>query len=212
MDEGARLWLVKTAKKHYWRVAHWIELEDLIQEGYAAYYRTCAKYSKVTDVRNHMALFKRVFNNRLHDLANRRTRSVVEVCFDDLALASTEGQISMLEVFPSERALEEVRVDLIKAPQYVRDALVLLDERPGRLRSRYRKSRPGGRGIHRETLNERLCRLTGYDPETDIVGGIKRALGVVEVTYYRVQKSVVVERAGGRAREIRRVGGIVARA
>lgn len=184
MDAGARRWLIKTAQKNYWRVHHWVDLDDLIQEGYVAWYRTCAKYPSATDIPNRMALFKRVYLNRLHDLANKRTRSIPEVCFTDLEF-ERDQRIGAHETRPkrseiaAELGLDEVR-GVSGAPQYVRDALALFADESdlARLRSRYRKVRTGGRWLRRETLNERLCRLTGYDPDqTDIVGGIKACLG-----------------------------------
>src|SRR5690554_2636340 len=80
-DAGLKRWIRATAYKNYWRVSHWYDLEDLIQDGYMAYC-TCAEHyghlvrkrkPSAEDRRNFMALVKRTFENHIHDLATKRT-------------------------------------------------------------------------------------------------------------------------------------------
>jgi hypothetical protein len=178
MDEGARLWLVKTAKKHFWRVSRWHDLDDLIQEGYFAYQYSIYKYPDANAPQHRMALFKKIFMSRLHDMANARTRAAAEVCEADLRGGDDESFDQPLSQFAAPAELESALPALATAPQYVRDALALFgsDEGLARLRSGYRK-KTRGRWTCRETLNERLCRLTGYDPKVvDIVAGIRACL------------------------------------
>ena len=189
MDDGARRWLFKTARKNYWRVSAWYDLDDLIQEGYVAYYIVLNKYPRAVDPPHRMGLFRVIFLNRLHDLANARTHMVQETCESDLIRPATsdtdEFFESPLAQIPAEPSILEALSSLSYAPQYVRDALKLFASEDGlrSLRAVYRKvpvgeKCPGKRQhLRRETLNERMCRLTGYDPaETDIVGGIRACL------------------------------------
>lgn len=178
MDDGARRWMIKTAHKNLWRVSAWCDLDDLIQEGYLAYYHSVRAYPDATDPPNRMALFKRVFLNRLHDMANVKTRDIDEICAARLTAPGDDGAEQVMERFAAPAGIEAGVAALASAPKYVQDAVALFATDAGvrRLRSAYRKV-PSGRWLRRETLNERLCRLTGYDPaETDIVGGIKTCL------------------------------------
>jgi len=179
MDEGARRWLFKTVRKNYWRVCRWYDVSDLIQEGYAAYYEVAHKrYPHAVDPPHRMRLFQLVFMSRLHDLANKRTRLAAEVCEADLARPDAAQVETVLTMIADEPTLLEAVPALASAPQYVRDALALFGTPEGlrAVRAAYRKRREG-RHLVRETLNERLCRLTGRDPrEVDIVGGIRACL------------------------------------
>lgn len=183
MDEGARGWLAKTARKNYWRVSRWYDLDDLIQLGYECYYEVLHRYPDATAPQHRMALFKRVFLTRITDLANQRTRAVGEVClsdmFADTARASSALQAdTFLDSVAAEPEMSLAGLALESAPQYVKDALALFTTEVGRrrLRAGCRKTLVGGR-VRRETFNEQLCRLTGYDPaETDIVGTIRARL------------------------------------
>ena len=207
MDDGARRWLAKTAKKHFWRISRWYELEDLIQEGYAAYAEVMRRYPTASAPQHRMALFKRVYMSRVHDMASKRTRSVAEVCFTDMAVErekmGLEGSlISLLDRTAAEPEMSAIAPALARAPQYVKDALALFTTEAGlaRLRSAYRKV-PSGRWLRRETLNERLCRLIGSDPlAVDVVEALRALLGVerpaygVVVKLWPVQPEYVVER------------------
>lgn len=179
MDGGARGWLLRTARKNYWRVSSWYDLDDLIQEGYAAYYDTIRRYPDATDPPHRMALFKRVFMSRLTDMANQRTRRVPEVLFSEMTSVTDDGsETSFLDTLAAETDLSVLLGRLSGAPQCVRDALALFAGEEGlrRLRSAYRRVRSGER-TRRETFNERLCRLTGYDSEeTNIIEALRAYL------------------------------------
>lgn len=173
MDAGARLWLAKMVRKSYWRVSKWYDLDDLMQEGYFAYYYVVRHYPEVTHPPHRMALFKLTFNSVICNLANQRSRRVDEVC--EAEIVGAEGA-TILDSAAADPDIAEAVAELATAPKYVRDAVELLAAGDRRLRHKIRRSGRGRR--RRETLNERLCRLTGYDPnKTDIVGGIKACLG-----------------------------------
>lgn len=180
MDEGARRWLLKAARKNYWRVSSWYDLDDLIQEGYFAYYYTVRRYPKVKHPPHRMALFKLVFNSVICNLANARTRSISEVQFSALERgtpggASDEIAAAFIDGVAADPSIIEALPALARAPEYVRRAVALFADGASRkaLRAPYKATR----GKPRETLNERICRLVGCDPrEVDIVGGIKACL------------------------------------
>lgn len=176
MDRGARLWLARAVRANYWRVSSWYDLDDVMQEGYYAYYYMERRYPDVTEPRHKMALFKLVFHSVITNLANQHTRRADEVveCDIDTRAESCDGwSPSFLDTVQAEPSADEA--DLVGAPRPVRDAIALMASGDPRLRAPPSRPQPVRR--HRETLNDRLCRLTGYDPDTtDIVGGIREAL------------------------------------
>lgn len=181
MDEGARRWLHKTARQHYWRVASYIDLDDLIQDGYLEYHRIVTRYAETAKTRAQiMALFKRVFHMRLHDLANARTKSVPEVLYSDIAVEGAS------EAAVWERLVATADTDFmffVEAPKPVRDVLSVLQTERGirRLRARPRHRADTGQ---RWTLNDRLCGLLGVDPKSvDLATALRNyLLGIADET------------------------------
>ena len=216
MDEGARRWLFKTARKNFWRVARWYDLDDLVHEGYAVYYEVRKRYPSAIDPPHQMALFKRIFMTRLCDMAKKRTLSADEVLADDLVLRrigeqQTESLFDSIAAGPN---LEDVKVELAHAPRCVQEAVGLFCDGDPRLSSRYRKI-PVGRFLQRETLNDRLCRLIDHELEgVDLVGMLRRFLGAEPglVVAYHSAKAVIVERKTRTGRRVSTeiVGGRVA--
>jgi len=156
MDTGAKGWLLRTAHKHYWRVASWMEFEDLIQDGYLHYARIANKYREVKDPPQIMALFKRTYINHLHDISKKRTKQI------DVAISSIVSDEHVTDFFERNGGEDDDFSNLLLAPELVKATLFALS-RPSAikvLRSRYRKYADGTR----ETTNERLCRLVGLDP------------------------------------------------
>ncbi len=156
MDEGARLWMTRTAIEQYWRVAHWISIEDLLQDGALLWVITEQRYPDVSNPAHRMALFKRIFSNHLHDLANNRTLQA-EVPFSGLDESSLE---EALEGCCCEFA--DLLQMVTEAPAKVRQLLGRLLADPTSMLVPYRRD-----GSLRETLNERFCQIAGFDPNTD---------------------------------------------
>lgn len=163
MDAGARGWTVKTARRNYWRVARWYDLDDLIQDGFMQYYRIAGKYSHVTERRHLMAIFKLTYMSWITDLANKRTREPEEITSCVLMPGAADDTPLWDKLVTGEPEQASLRLVLAEAPAPVRAVLSILatEEGRARLRSPYRIRRVG-----RETLNERLCRIAGYDPTT----------------------------------------------
>lgn len=183
MDEGARRWMYKTAREHHWRVASYIDLDDLIQDGFLEWHRIVTRYSHIESKAHIMALFKRVFHMRLNDLSNQRTRSVREVLHSDLAMpGANEDQTweQLLAVYDTDFLF------YVEAPKAVRELLKALASDTGieTLRALPRV-RPDGTI---RTLNEKFCALVGCDPlKDDLVLMLRRYLRGTG-RYYRVHQ------------------------
>ena len=160
MDEGARRWLYKYANIQYWRVADWIDFDDLIQDGYAAYCETLVRYPQATERAHIMRLFQLVFRSTIEDRVRANTKQV-----DD-------ARSDLVEIFDGEAILipdmSGLHALIIKAPQEIKEALaLLLDEKSREELTKPFVKQPNGR---RETLNERWCRLLGKDSNSiDVV-------------------------------------------
>ncbi len=160
MDQWAMNWLQARARKEYWRVAAWHDVDDLIQDGVFFYYRVVRHYPHVTERRHLMGLFQRAFINHIHNLSKHRTRMVEEI-------------VDVPEGYDPLYALEQLHEDgadvpfehlLHEAPPEARMVLELLLRDPSILLRPYRR-----RKRQRETLNARLCRMLNLTYEIDLV-------------------------------------------
>jgi hypothetical protein len=173
LDKGLQVWIARTAKRNFWRVASWYDLDDLIQDGYIVWARVRAKYPDL-QMAQFVALFKISYINRIHNLANKRTRSISEVSFDAVVTPDGEaldtGDVGV-GLVPEEGTLA---VKLAQAPLCVTRFLAAFETEAGRraLQGQLRQT-----SRHKETINERLCRVAGVDPEAiDMVWEVKNAL------------------------------------
>lgn len=155
LDDGARRWLVNTARKNLWRVASWYELDDLIQEGYMCWQRGVTKYPNVKNYSVRMGLFKVIFTNHIHTMSTKRTRQIQELGFCDL---DEEQFFNIVETRPCEfaellRCVSEAAGPvgrLIKQLLHG-DAITKPHRRWGDLR--------------RELTQEKFCRMLGLPPD-----------------------------------------------
>lgn len=182
MDQGARLWLYKNARRHYWRVAAWYDFDDLVQDGFVCYANVVNKYqtepNRVRRRQHIMHLFKVSFINHVHDLSKRKTKCAGEVkildvksayqnefnAWGDLATDDDDG-----DIFNFERVIAE-------APDMLKPLLSALvhGDCSRTLRAAYRVRTTGAR----ETINERLCRIIGADPNAcDMATALRSYLG-----------------------------------
>lgn len=151
-----------TARREHWRVSHWMDLDDLFQDGFMCWYRVIRRYERVAhgSSKHRMALFKRVFMNHIHDLSKRRSR-LPEVHFEDLPpdVADALNYPATQDLYGAAPPLVKLGLTVLMAPAHARS-----------LRSLYRVRVD----TTRETFNERLCRLAGLDPRTiDLIGEIR---------------------------------------
>lgn len=180
MDSSTRKWLVAFCRDNYWRVAPHIELEDLVQDGFVKFHTIRDRYRGQGRTHAHLInTFKVAFRNHVNDLSNYRTRQPLEIQVLDVdwsdrknikGLRRTDGTGNMQD--PNEdfvdhlmpRAPEEqtFAARLATAPFRVREALAVYASEEGRQRLcvPYRMRADGTR----ESLNDRLCRLAGFDP------------------------------------------------
>ena len=164
MDEGAKRWLWKYAKKQHWRVAAWIDFDDLIQCGYVEYCEVLYRYPQATDAAHKMRLFQLCFRSKIEDLVRSNTKQIDEARSD--IVETYDGDAVLLPDFSNLHAL------LIKAPQLVKDVLALFNDENARkvLQQPFVKYDNG----RRETLNDRICQLIGKDPNCiDAVGSLR---------------------------------------
>lgn len=166
-DTGLKKWIYKTAHQNYWRVASWLDLDDLIQEGFLCFAICRARYEPAN--KSHfMSLVKITFLNQITDLANKRTRTL-ECPISDVAVLGNEEE--MLEILGGfEDGDAEVMALLARAPREVQIILAAMNTNEGAERIR-RPSRVRQDGT-RETRNEKLCRLAGV-PTFDFEGALR---------------------------------------
>lgn len=146
-DAGVRGWLHKTARAHFWRVAGWCEFEDLIQDGMLLYHRIVTRYPNVTEPKHRMRLFQTAFTNHIHDLSKKRTKL-------ETAIEFAEEQCSIQDPTVTQ---PDTSVVLATLSPVLQSFVALMQTNP---RARFRH-----RIDHRETTNERICRLIGADPQ-----------------------------------------------
>lgn len=156
MDKTARLWMLKTMRRNHWRVAAWIDLDDLIQDGYMHWQRVLDKYPDVHQPAHLMRLFQRTITGYLHDLASKRSRDRI--------------MLDSYQVLKPALGMDDdaLIMRIAKAPPEIRTFLQRLveDRTWNELRKPFRRRLKA----HRETLNERLCRIAGIEPNIDFTG------------------------------------------
>lgn len=169
-DAGLKRWIYRTAHSNYWRVAAWLDIDDLIQEGFLCFAICRARY--VPANKSHfMSLVKITFLNQITDLANKRTRTP-ECPISDIAVMGNEEE--MLEILGgSDDGDIEVMALLARAPREVQQILAAMNTNEGAacLRRVYRIRQDKTR----ETNNERLCRIAGI-PLFDFEGALRALL------------------------------------
>lgn len=183
MDAGMRGWLVNTARINAWRVAEWIELSDLIQDGQVCYQKCHNRYKFLTvkrhpsqdDKRRFMALVQTAFKNHITTLAQKRTALHERPVSQHIGAMDVESEY-FTRVMPPQPEEASFAVALADAPEEIKALLrFLLKEDTRNLefaRTRIRRLQLStgdrvkiGRRAIRETTNEFYCRHLGLDPE-----------------------------------------------
>lgn len=163
MDRGMRGWLFRTVLKHHWRVASWIDIDDLVQDGYYHWLRIVEKYPQATEQAHKMRLFQITFINYLNDLSKYRTRQP-DVLFSDVALPDADfaDDLNFIErLSPTVDEEVTLNVKAMQAPPHIRAFLKALHTEEGfcAFAKPYRR-----RKYSRETTNEHLCKVAKLDP------------------------------------------------
>lgn len=182
LDDGMRGWIVTTAKKNYWRVASYYELDDLIQDGYLCYSKCYSRYRHLTikrhplkeDRRRFMALVQVAFVNHITTLAWKRTR-LDATPLSAITQAETGQAVSLEALLPEAPEEASVAALLASAPVEIKRLFQVLVDDALSFSDMLRRKGTGRRRIGRETSNEYFCRLIGLDPQQiDIVAAVNR--------------------------------------
>lgn len=178
LDEGMRKYLYTMARKNHWRVAQWIDLDDLTQDGFMCYAKCVHKYPDVVDQKHMMKLVMVTFVNHISTLAGKHTASI------ERKLARSE----FTRGADSERAADDseawdllpeaesatILTELEHAPGYIRDLILLLAKDSGEALGMM-LNRRGKLTKVRENSNEHFCRLLGLNPKDHDIASRVRA-------------------------------------
>lgn len=168
-------WIYNHSRKHYWRVAAWYELEDLIQDGLMIAFK-CREYygrpvepnaNRVSRVRlgevdtpHFMALVQSAFHNHIGNLI-RKKRAVDDTAtkLDDLSLAD---KVSLNK--RTEEAMTEFYMLVSQMPDHLRRAVLLYFTDEGAAALRRLRVR-----LHHtdDTLTDRIRALVGFPEGSD---------------------------------------------
>ena len=176
-DAIALRWMKSYARKNLWRVSPWMDLDDLIQLGFEAYYETRGRYVTATDPRHIQSLFQLVFRSKIENAVRGYKKQVDDAdsvyidMYDSIHHTDHSNHLSF--------RVTNTKALLLKAPKEVADVVNILVKEPDELTKPYVKDEKG----RRETLNDRLCRLLGMDPKAvdlvqwtrDYFEGVKHA-------------------------------------
>jgi len=156
-------WIHNHARKNYWRVAAYYEMDDLIADGLMCAYKVRDRYEtgrKILDDKHFMALVKTTFCNHIGDLLRRR-RAVNDSSIHLADMA--EDETAALDLLSSSDLGEaEFSTMLNDMPEHLRRVVELYLRCPEKIRQRMRE-----RLRDRETMPERLKRLANFPEELD---------------------------------------------
>lgn len=76
-------WIKKYSSKNYYRIPTWMDLDDLIQEGYEVVAKCRRRYGNKLEHKHFKSLVMVSFSNRITDLSNYKTR-VLEDTVEEL--------------------------------------------------------------------------------------------------------------------------------
>lgn len=150
MDQGARLWIYKTARENLWRVSGHIGIDDLVQDGMLFWHRIITRYPNVTETKHRMALFKTAFTNHIHDLSKKKSR------LDCVVEADMEVSIDSIIEGDDPTQDPDLAFIIAQLPPAIMRVLTRMYEGED---PPYRHYLDGTR----ETSNARACRFAGLD-------------------------------------------------
>lgn len=161
LDQDMRRWIKDTARKNFWKVAGFMDLDDLIQEGFFCYAKCNDRYPKNIAQRHFMALVKTTFENHIRTISANRHKKM-DWPFDS----------GTLYRMPSPK--EMAKIELETADPEEQTFVTALNQLPEDFKRLLRALMEDAKSIpmltqpRRETRNEYLCRLAGISPERDL--------------------------------------------
>jgi hypothetical protein len=183
-DDGLRRWIEAKAREEHWRLRSWMDVDDLVQDGYICYLRCRRAYTMgppkpgfqdlraidgvlSQDQRKHfMALVQRAFGNHIMSLSSKFA-SCPEQVLADVIPANAES-MELDDLAPAQPEEMSIAMVIAQAPAEIGEAIgkLLQDGLDAYSRSRLRtyngRVRRGRRAL-RETTSQRLARVLG-DP------------------------------------------------
>lgn len=167
LDAGLHNWIIKTARKNFWKVSGYCDVEDLIQDGFVCYSKCNQRYPADLEQRHFMALVQTTFLNHIKTVSAMRHRKV-DWPVSVRPQAGTDPDIVLNKlggIVDEEQTLGAI---LAKLPSELKELVTILanDAKDIPLLTSKDKRTPDGkfRKVERETWNEYWCRLIGVDP------------------------------------------------
>lgn len=143
---------VNYMNRNLWRVEPEHDFDDLMQDAYLYFLICCQSYPNVSEAKHFMALFRVCLFNHMCYLSSTRSkrREYFAYDIDEAGVDKFAGRTKVQEEC-------EIRLLMEEAPQAVQALLESLEgmDKP----MKFKKSK----GI-RETTNEFLCRIVGFNP------------------------------------------------
>lgn len=161
-------WVVNGMKANYFRLQRTHNREEYMQEAYLVFLRVKNKYEdSVTEPRHFMALFKRAWVNELNDLATKATQARMFVAMPRAhGDEGDEIEIDMVGDLDNDGMLATL---LRQAPREVAMVLNLFLSAPQELLETALQSWRGKDKRYAHGGSERICKLLGLDPNTDVM-------------------------------------------
>jgi hypothetical protein len=160
-------WITNHAKKNYWRMADWIELDDLIRDGIMIAYKCRQRYvsDEITVESAHfMSLVKTSYYNHIGELL--RYSRAIETCYIGDMMRANESYADALDrVGGTTDSDADFLLLISEMPEYLRKAVLLYfdDDAVKKLR----RERVMKRGRKAESFPEKLVRLCGFPKDKD---------------------------------------------
>ena len=160
-------------RKHYWKVAAGMELEDAMQEARLVFLRCASKYGLTDTPQHFMALFKTAWHNHYIDLArgDSDARAVISYGYErDITSSVDDALLDLLDMIPA--CLDNdgyLNALLREAPNDVATILSFFLEAPPALIKRAGEAWTSS-GRKQQDGNNMLCEVLGFPKGTDVVG------------------------------------------
>lgn len=164
-------YVVNQLKKDFWRVQRIMEWEDVMQEAYVCYMRTCGNYPDVVDAPHFMALFKRLWFTTFTNLTITATKSAHVVAHHQLI--TDDEDVPAADMAGSLDNDGRLAIMLQQAPAEVLSVINLMLNAPVEFldmaASTWRKS-----GRNKAEGSKAINRLLGFPEDYDSVGAVHR--------------------------------------
>ncbi len=155
----------KFCLSHQWRTRPEYTCDDLMQEAWLLFNTIKDKYPEINRAKHFMGMFKVCLNNRVNQLANRRTKQHTKGDIPISTLTTDDSDNSDLSILAgiTSGCLDQIEIDLLIADAPPVVAALLRNFNDESVRPRY--VRRGERKRIRQTTNELMCSVLGQNPD-----------------------------------------------